>query len=83
MFLSIQIVNFGEETAEVSTGFTGGGMNECQTPDGLLGTCSLLTSCPSLVDLLSVPSPGTLNFLRQSICGYEGFDPKAMNYFII
>ena len=53
-------------------------MNECQTSEGLLGICTLLTDCPYLVELLSAPSPHTLHYLRQSICGYEGFNPKVM-----
>lgn len=75
------VVNFGEET-EVSTGFTGG-MSDCQTPDGVMGTCVFLTQCPSLADLLTVPSPGVLNYLRQSICGYQGYDPNVINHFVL
>jgi hypothetical protein len=74
-------VNFGEEeTSEVSsltTGFDGAGINDCQTPEGVIGTCTLMTSCPHLADMLSVPSPAILNYLRQSICGYHGYDPKV------
>jgi hypothetical protein len=80
----MNLVNFGEEeTSEISsltTGFNGGGINDCQTPEGVVGTCTPLTNCPHLADMLSVPSPAILNFLRQSICGYEGYDPKVFLY---
>lgn len=52
-------------------------MAECYTPDGVVGSCIHLTDCSTLVNLLAVPSPSILNYLRQSICGYEGFDPKV------
>uniref|UniRef100_A0A0P6GSZ8 CLIP domain-containing serine protease n=1 Tax=Daphnia magna TaxID=35525 RepID=A0A0P6GSZ8_9CRUS len=75
-------VNFGEEETSVvsgslNTGFDGAGANDCQTPEGIIGTCMLLASCPHLADMLSVPSPAILNYLRQSICGYYGYDPKV------
>jgi len=69
-------VTFIDEDDEVKTGFTGG-FDSCRTPDDTEGICTVLLQCPSMYSLLEVPSPFLLNYLRRSICGYQGFDPKV------
>lgn len=67
-----------EEESTVDTGFTGG-VESCRTPDNSEGVCTVLLQCPSLYKILEAPSPFLLNYLRRSICGYHGFDPKVNN----
>lgn len=69
-------VIFGGDS-EPSPDFSGGGINDCTNPDGFHGTCTLLSECPNLMSLLATPSPYSLNYLRQSVCGYQQFDPKV------
>ncbi|XP_011866109.1 PREDICTED: venom protease-like [Vollenhovia emeryi] len=49
----------------------------CQNPQGQPGTCINIRSCTVLLNLLqsSPQNPQVGNFLRASICGYEGNDP--------
>jgi len=49
----------------------------CQNPQGQLGTCISIRLCPALLDLLksNPQDPQTGNFLRASVCGYQGSDP--------
>lgn len=80
-FICYIAVFFPDESGDVGgdTGFTGGaGSENCRTPDGAAGICTLLPQCPVLFDLLSIPSPASLNYLRQSICGYKVLDPEVM-----
>ena len=80
-FICYIAVFFPDESGDVGgdTGFTGGaGSENCQTPDGAAGICTLLPQCPVLFDLLSIPSPASLNYLRQSICGYKVLDPEVI-----
>lgn len=66
-----------EEPPTISeTGFIGG-VESCRTPDNSEGVCTVLLQCPSLYKILEAPSPFLLNYLRRSICGYQGFDPKV------
>lgn len=56
----------------------GGDMTEspCTTPDNLNGTCVKLQQCASLFSLLTPPvSEKSRQFLRQSQCGLEGWNP--------
>lgn len=52
---------------------------DCRTPDGSYGYCTRLPECGSLANLMVLPSPATLNFIRKSICGYQGFEPRVTN----
>ena len=58
---------------------------DCRTPDGSYGYCTRLQECGPMVNLLALPSPAALAFLRKSICGYQGFEPKVTNsiYFCV
>jgi len=58
-------------------GSDAGAYADCRTPDGSYGYCARLPECGSLANLLTVPSPATLNFIRKSICGYQGFEPRV------
>ncbi|XP_011701245.1 PREDICTED: venom protease-like [Wasmannia auropunctata] len=51
----------------------------CRNPQGYVGTCINIKSCTSLFNLLKLnkENPQVLEFLRASICGYEGNDPKV------
>ncbi|XP_012285285.1 melanization protease 1-like [Orussus abietinus] len=56
------------------------GQNRCSTPLQRPGTCINIRSCPKLLDILKQPRPlpqASLNFLRNSQCGFEGLDPKV------
>lgn len=50
---------------------------KCQNPQGQLGTCVSIKSCPSLLNLLKSNSQNqqVANFLRASVCGFQGRDP--------
>lgn len=52
-------------------------VDTCQNPQGQLGTCISIRSCPALLNLLKSNSqdPQIGNFLRASVCGYQGNDP--------
>ena len=76
---SVMFPSEEEEPPTISeTGFIGG-VESCRTPDNSEGVCTVLLQCPSLYKILEAPSPFLLNYLRRSICGYQGFDPKV-NY---
>uniref|UniRef100_A0A2I9LPH6 CLIP domain-containing serine protease n=1 Tax=Centruroides hentzi TaxID=88313 RepID=A0A2I9LPH6_9SCOR len=45
--------------------------DNCRTPDRRSGRCVVLTDCPELARIRD------LNFLRRSICGYEGNVPRV------
>ncbi|KYQ50711.1 Proclotting enzyme, partial [Trachymyrmex zeteki] len=51
----------------------------CENPEGQLGTCINIRSCTLLLNLLkSDPqNPQVGNFLRASVCGFEGSDPRV------
>ncbi|XP_018396098.1 PREDICTED: venom protease-like [Cyphomyrmex costatus] len=51
----------------------------CRNPQGQLGTCINIRSCTLLLNLLKSNSqnPEVGNFLRASVCGYEGSDPRV------
>lgn len=75
-------MTFEEEVPTIDTGFTGG-VESCRTPDNAEGLCTVLLHCPSLYAILNAPSPYLLNYLRRSICGYQGFDPKVNSSILI
>ncbi|XP_020292830.1 venom protease-like [Pseudomyrmex gracilis] len=52
---------------------------ECENPEGLIGTCINIKTCPVLLNLLksNAQDPSVRNFLRSSLCGFEGKDPKV------
>lgn len=54
--------------------YTGG---TCQNPQGQRGTCISIRSCTVLLNLLksNPQNRQVTNFLRASVCGYEGDDP--------
>lgn len=49
----------------------------CRNPQGQSGACINIRRCPLLLDLLQSNSrnPAAVNFLRSSVCGFEGTDP--------
>ncbi|XP_011684750.1 PREDICTED: venom prothrombin activator nigrarin-D-like [Wasmannia auropunctata] len=49
----------------------------CQNPQGQIGTCINIKSCTLLLNLLksNPQNPQVGNFLRASVCRYEGSDP--------
>ncbi|XP_018058358.1 PREDICTED: venom protease-like [Atta colombica] len=51
----------------------------CKNPEGQLGKCINIRSCTMLLNLLKSDSqnPQVGNFLRASVCGFEGNDPKV------
>ncbi|EZA47437.1 hypothetical protein DMN91_005410 [Ooceraea biroi] len=51
----------------------------CTNPEGQPGTCINIRSCSALLNLLQTGSqnPAVNNFLRSSVCGYEGKDPRV------
>ncbi|XP_011167330.1 venom protease [Solenopsis invicta] len=51
----------------------------CQNPQGQLGICVNIRECPLLFNLLKENSgdPQVGNFLRASVCGYQGRDPMV------
>ncbi|CAH1710302.1 venom protease [Aphis gossypii] len=53
--------------------------NECFTPNDLNGSCINIKSCPPLRTLLETQRTNStvVTFLRNSMCGYEGKDPKV------
>lgn len=56
-----------------------GRFDSCRTPDGKLGECKVIHSCPYILDLVQVhPIPSaTVTFLKRSNCGFQGLDPKV------
>lgn len=52
---------------------------ECFTPNDLNGSCINIKSCPPLRTLLETQRTNStvVTFLRNSMCGYEGKDPKV------
>ncbi|XP_012231729.1 venom protease-like [Linepithema humile] len=51
----------------------------CQNPQGQPGACINIRTCPQLLNLLQTNSqnPAVGNFLRSSVCGFEGRDPMV------
>lgn len=53
--------------------------NGCLTPDRKSGICIKIRACYPLINMLNKekprPSQSTIDFLRQSHCGFEGNDP--------
>lgn len=49
----------------------------CTTPLGEAGTCIGIRQCQSLLNILLTQGNAAGNFLRSSVCGYEGFDPRV------
>ena len=53
--------------------------HRCVTPDQKIGLCIKIRSCKPLINLLQKekprPSEKTIEFLRESHCGFEGIDP--------
>jgi len=51
----------------------------CQNSRRQLGTCINIRNCSILLNLLQSSSqdPTVGNFLRSSVCGYEGKDPRV------
>lgn len=49
----------------------------CQNPQGQPGTCINIRNCAVLLNLLQTSSqnPQVGNFLRSSVCGFDGGDP--------
>uniref|UniRef100_A0A348G5Y4 CLIP domain-containing serine protease n=1 Tax=Odontomachus monticola TaxID=613454 RepID=A0A348G5Y4_ODOMO len=49
----------------------------CQNPQGQQGICINIRKCSSLLNLLqsNPQDPQVGNYLRSSVCGYEGIDP--------
>lgn len=49
----------------------------CQNPQGQQGICINIRKCSSLLNLLqsNPQDPQVGNYLRSSVCGYEGTDP--------
>ncbi|XP_076657393.1 serine protease ea-like [Halictus rubicundus] len=59
--------------------FSGAGGPNCVTPNGVNGVCIGIRQCPvlfSIVSLNPVP-PDSVQYLKQSHCGFEGRDPKV------
>lgn len=52
---------------------------ECFTPNDLNGNCINIKRCPKLRSLLETQrqNASIATFLRNSMCGYEGKDPKV------
>ncbi|XP_063985537.1 CLIP domain-containing serine protease HP8-like [Diachasmimorpha longicaudata] len=52
--------------------------DSCRNPNGIIGTCINIRQCPSLLNILQYENsdPQKIKFLQNSICGYEGKDPK-------
>lgn len=51
----------------------------CQNPQGQPGTCINIRNCAVLLNLLQTESqnPQVVNFLRSSVCGFEGRNPRV------
>lgn len=49
----------------------------CVNPLGANGICINIRKCPILLQVLQAQRPETINFLRASLCGYEGSDPRV------
>jgi len=54
-------------------------VTDCQNPQGQFGICINIRNCSMLLNLLQSSSqdPTVGNFLRSSVCGYEGGDPRV------
>ncbi|XP_025263601.1 venom protease-like [Camponotus floridanus] len=52
---------------------------QCQNPQGRPGICINIKNCAPLLNLLQTNSqnPEIANFLRSSLCGFEGRDPQV------
>lgn len=53
--------------------------NGCRTPRNEPGSCVNIKGCPPLLELLKTMrrDPAVVDYLRRSLCGYEGNDPKV------
>lgn len=52
--------------------------SNCQTPNGEPGRCVPINECPPLLKLVQTPvSPTSVNFLRQSHCGFQLSKPRV------
>lgn len=49
----------------------------CDSPAGLRGICLNIRMCEPLIELLRAQSEQGNVFLRNSVCGYDGRDPKV------
>ncbi|XP_048504823.1 venom protease-like isoform X2 [Athalia rosae] len=49
----------------------------CTTPSGEDGNCISIRQCKPLLNLLLSQGNAAGNFLRSSVCGYDGFDPRV------
>ncbi|XP_046615531.1 venom protease-like isoform X1 [Neodiprion virginianus] len=50
---------------------------DCTTPSGEGGTCINIRRCQSLLDILLTQGNAAGNYLRSSVCGFEGLDPRV------
>ncbi|XP_034938087.1 venom protease-like [Chelonus insularis] len=50
---------------------------DCRTPTGELGVCLNIRQCQPLITLLRIHGTAVGDFLRSSVCGFEGLDPKV------
>lgn len=50
---------------------------DCTNPINLPGKCMNIRSCTPLLDLLRTYGTSVTNFLRNSLCGFDGRDPKV------
>ncbi|KAF2894195.1 hypothetical protein ILUMI_11976 [Ignelater luminosus] len=46
----------------------------CKTPNNKTGECILLRECPSLHEIIANKTEAAKEFVRQSICGFQGLD---------
>ncbi|KAI4503082.1 hypothetical protein M0802_002126 [Mischocyttarus mexicanus] len=49
----------------------------CVNPLGANGVCISIKKCPALIQVLQAQKPESINFLRSSVCGYEGDYPRV------
>ncbi|KAL2719171.1 venom protease-like [Vespula squamosa] len=49
----------------------------CVNPLGSNGVCINIKQCQPLLQILQAQRPETIDFLRASVCGYEGNDPRV------
>ncbi|XP_029050777.1 CLIP domain-containing serine protease 2-like [Osmia bicornis bicornis] len=53
------------------------GQSNCTSPNGVVGWCIGLRQCPQLLTILQSSPPETIEFLRQSQCGFDDNDPRV------
>lgn len=49
----------------------------CVNPLGMNGRCINIRQCAPLLKILQAQRPETIQFLRNSVCGYDGIDPRV------